>query len=202
MLQIFFVTRQNQGNYTLPWHFHHQSHHNLVLFLLWLHLSIHSGVISSLFSSSILGTYWPGKFIFQCMIFWFFHTVHGVLKAKILKWFAIAFSNGTRFVRTLHQDLSLDSKPQRPEHQENRQEENIVSTLTRLKSQHQQGSDPGSLLIGRIQCLVISRLRSQISYWLTVGESLLSPRGRSQVPATWPFHNANILLPSWLEILI
>ena len=42
--------------------------------------------------SSILGTYWPGKSIFQCPIFLPFHTVHGVLKAIILKWFAIPFS--------------------------------------------------------------------------------------------------------------
>ena len=47
-----------------------------------------SGVISPLFSSSILGTYWPGEFIFQCPIFLSFHTVHGVLKVRILKWFA------------------------------------------------------------------------------------------------------------------
>ena len=39
-------------------------------------------------SSSILGTYRPGEFIFQCPIFLPFHTVHGVLKARILKWFA------------------------------------------------------------------------------------------------------------------
>ena len=31
-----------------------------------------SGAISPLFSSSILGTYWPGKFIFQCHIFFAF----------------------------------------------------------------------------------------------------------------------------------
>ena len=43
--------------------------HNWVLFLLWLCLFILSEVISLLFSSSILGTYWPGKFIFQCPIF-------------------------------------------------------------------------------------------------------------------------------------
>ena len=36
-----------------------------------------------------------------------FHTVHGVLKARILKRFAIPFSSGPRFVRTLHQDLSV-----------------------------------------------------------------------------------------------
>ena len=51
-----------------------------------------SGVISPLISSSILGTYRPGEFIFQCPIFLLFHTVHGVLKAKILKWFVIPFS--------------------------------------------------------------------------------------------------------------
>ena len=63
--------------------------HNWVLFLLWLHLFILSGVISPLFSSSILGTYRPGEFILQCPIFLPFHTVYGVLKARILKWFAI-----------------------------------------------------------------------------------------------------------------
>ena len=38
--------------------------HNWVLFLLWLHFNF-SGVISPLISSSILGTYWPGEFLFQ-----------------------------------------------------------------------------------------------------------------------------------------
>ena len=65
-----------------------------MLFLLWLSLFIPSGVISPLISSSLLGTYWPGEFIFQCPIFLPFHTVHGVLKARILKWFAIHFSRG------------------------------------------------------------------------------------------------------------
>ena len=54
--------------------------HNWVLFLLWFCLFILSGVIFPLFSSSILGTYQPGEFIFQCHIFLPFHTVHGVLK--------------------------------------------------------------------------------------------------------------------------
>ena len=36
-----------------------------------------------------------------------FHTIHGVLKAKMLKWFAIPFSTGPHFVRTLHHDLSV-----------------------------------------------------------------------------------------------
>ena len=61
--------------------------HNWVLFLLWFHLFILSGVISPLMSSSILGPYRPGEFIFQCPTFLPFHTVHGVLKARILKWF-------------------------------------------------------------------------------------------------------------------
>ena len=78
--------------------------HNWVLFLLWLHLFILSGVISPLISRSILGTYQPGEFIFQYPIFLPFHTVHGVLKARILKWFAIPFSSGTHFVRTIHHD--------------------------------------------------------------------------------------------------
>ena len=34
-------------------------------------------------------------------------TVHGVLKARILKWFAIPFSSGPRFVRILHRDSSV-----------------------------------------------------------------------------------------------
>ena len=46
------------------------------------------------------------EFIFQCHIFLPFHTVHGVLKARILKWFAISFSSWPCFVRTLHHDLS------------------------------------------------------------------------------------------------
>ena len=75
-----------------------------VLFLLWLHPVILSGVIFPLISSSILGTYRPGEFLFQCPIFLAFHTVYGVLKARIWKWFAIPFSSGPHFVRTLHCD--------------------------------------------------------------------------------------------------
>ena len=63
--------------------------HNWVFFLLWLHPIILPRVISPLISSSILGTYLPGEFLFQYPIFLPFHTVHGDLKARILKWFAI-----------------------------------------------------------------------------------------------------------------
>ena len=85
--------------------------HNWLLFFLWLCLFILSGVISRLFSSSILGTCWPGEFIFQCPIFLPFYTFHGILKARILKCFAISFSSGPRLVRTLHNDPSILGGP-------------------------------------------------------------------------------------------
>ena len=72
-----------------------------------VHLFILSGVVSPLISSSILGTYRHEEFISQCPIFLPFHTVHGVLKARILKWFAVLFSSGPRFVGTLHHDMSI-----------------------------------------------------------------------------------------------
>ena len=75
--------------------------HSWVLLLLWLHPFILSGVISPLISSSILCTYWPGEFLFQYPIILLFHTVHGVLKARILKWFAVPFSSGPHSVRIL-----------------------------------------------------------------------------------------------------
>ena len=81
--------------------------HNWVLFLLLLCLFILSGVICPLISSSILDTYWSREFIFQCPIFLPFHTVRGVLKARILMWSAISFSSGPCFVRTLHRDLPV-----------------------------------------------------------------------------------------------
>ena len=87
--------------------------HNWVLFLLWFHPFIPSGVISPLISSSILGTYRPGEFIFQCPIFLPLHTVLGVLKARILKWFAIPFSSGPHSVRPLHHDPSILGGPRR-----------------------------------------------------------------------------------------
>ena len=53
--------------------FHHQSHQQLgVLFSLLLCLFIFPGVISPLFSSSILGTYGSGECIFQCLSFCLF----------------------------------------------------------------------------------------------------------------------------------
>ena len=83
------------------------------LLSLWLSLFIPSEAISPLFSSSILGTYRPGEFIFQCHIFLPFHTVHGVLKARMLKWFAIPLFSGPHFVKTLHHDPSILGGPTR-----------------------------------------------------------------------------------------
>ena len=85
--------------------------HHWELFLLWLSLFIPSGAISPLFSSSILGTYQPGEFIFLCHILLPFHTVHEVLKARMLKRFAVPFSRGPRVVRTLHHEPSILSVP-------------------------------------------------------------------------------------------
>ena len=92
--------------------------HNWVLFLLWLHLFILSGAISPLISSSILGTYWPGEFLFQYPIILPFHTVHGVLKAGILKWFAIPFSSGPHSVRRFNQSIGWIFKEIQPVHSE------------------------------------------------------------------------------------
>ena len=58
-------------------------------------------------SSSILGTYLPREYLSQYPIILPFHIIHGVLKARILKQFAIPFSSGPRSVRPLHHDLSV-----------------------------------------------------------------------------------------------
>ena len=59
------------------------------------------------FCSSPLAYWIPsnlGELIFSCHIFLPFHTVHGVLSARILEWFAILSSSGPCFVRTPHYD--------------------------------------------------------------------------------------------------
>ena len=55
--------------------------------------------------------YQPGEFLFQYPVILPFHTVHGVLKAKILKWFAIPFSSGSYSVRPLHHDPPILGGP-------------------------------------------------------------------------------------------
>ena len=41
----------------------------------------------------------------------FFHIVHGDIKVRMLKWFAISFSSGPHFVRMVHHDLSVLAGP-------------------------------------------------------------------------------------------
>ena len=85
--------------------------HNWVLFLLWLHLFILSGV----FLHSFPVAYWAptnlGSSSFSVLSFLPFRTFHGILKARILKWFAIPFSSEPCFVRNLHHDLSVLGGP-------------------------------------------------------------------------------------------
>ena len=49
--------------------------------------------------------------IIQYHMFLSFHTVHGVLKARILKWFSIRFSSGPHFVKTFHHNTSVLGGP-------------------------------------------------------------------------------------------
>ena len=77
----------NIALYSIRIYFHHQSHPQLGVVFALAPLFILSGVIPSLISSS-MGTYHPREFLFWYPIILPFHTVHGVLKARILKWFA------------------------------------------------------------------------------------------------------------------
>ena len=65
LMQYWLFTASNLASITSPIH-------NWVLFLLWLHPFILSGVNSPLISSSILGTYWPGEFSFSILSFCLF----------------------------------------------------------------------------------------------------------------------------------
>ena len=143
-------------------------------FSLWLHVFI---VISPLFSSSILGTYQPVEFIFQYYIFLPFHTVHRVLKTRILKWVAIPFSNGPYFVRTLHHNPSVWVALQ-----------GMAHSFTEL--------DKAGLPDGRVQgCVLISCENSKITTrcWTTIDKKMLFPtnkryptsKGKGEAPARW-----------------
>ena len=59
-----------------------------------------------LFPSSILDTFQPAGLVFWCCVFLPFHTVHGILQARILEWFSISSSIGPHFVRTYYYDVS------------------------------------------------------------------------------------------------
>ena len=110
-MDLTFQVPMQYFSLSIRLYFHQQSHPQLGVVSLWLHLFNLSGVISPLFSCSMLGTYQSGEFIFQCHIFFPFHTVYGVLKARILKWFAIPFSGGPHSVRPIYHDLSVLGGP-------------------------------------------------------------------------------------------
>jgi len=81
--------------------------HNWMLLFLWLHLFVLFGVF---FHSSPVAYWVPtdlGSSSFIVIPFLPFPTVHGVLKERIFKWFAIPFSSGRHCVRSLHHNLSI-----------------------------------------------------------------------------------------------
>ena len=94
------LTFQVPVEWSIGLYSHHQIHPQLgavstlvqPLLSFWSYFSIH--------------TYWPGEFIFQCPIFLPVHTVDGVLRVRMLQWFATSFSGGLGFVRTLHHEPS------------------------------------------------------------------------------------------------
>ena len=81
-----------EGLYSFP---------HLGVVLLWLHLFILSRVISPLISRSILGNYQAGEFIFQCRIFFPFHTVHGVSRQEY--WSGLPFPSPMCIVKPILQ---------------------------------------------------------------------------------------------------
>ena len=103
------------GSYTMLFfiamHFAFTRHiQNWASFQLWPSWFIPSGAISNCLlhlPSSISDTFQPGGLMFWCHIILPFHTVHGVLAARILEWFAISLSRAPCFVRTLHYDQSI-----------------------------------------------------------------------------------------------
>ena len=114
-MDLTFQVLMKYCSFSIGLYFHHQTYPQLGI-VSTLAQPLHSEAISPLFSSSILGTYWPGEFVFQSLVFLSFHTVHGVLEAWMMKWFAIVFSSGPCFVRTLHHDPSISCGPTRHAH--------------------------------------------------------------------------------------
>ena len=96
--------------YLNSWAWHSRFLCNVALYSirLYFHLQSHPwlGIFFSFTPS--LHSFWG---VHLSVSFLPFHTVHGDLKVRILKWFAILFSNGPCFVRTLHHDLSILGGP-------------------------------------------------------------------------------------------
>ena len=85
--------------------------HNWALFFLWLHPFILSGVISPLISSKHIGHLLTRGVHFSVSCHFAFSYCSWVLKARILKWFAIPFSSGPHCVRPLHHDPPILGGP-------------------------------------------------------------------------------------------
>ena len=77
-----------------------------VLFLLWLHPFILSGVISALISSSILGTYWPGSSSFRMLSFRLFILFTGFSRQE--HWSGLPFPSPVHHILS---DLSTMTRP-------------------------------------------------------------------------------------------
>ena len=76
-----------------------------------MELFLHSCPVACWLPTSLDSSSFSVLYIYKCIyvyiyIFLSFHAVHGVLKARILKWVAIPYSSGPHFVRTLHHDPS------------------------------------------------------------------------------------------------
>ena len=102
-----FQVPMQYSSYSIGLYFHHQSHLQLgIVFALALSLHLFWSYFSTCLQQHIgkLLT-WGVHLSVSCLLP--FRTVHGVLKARILKYFAIPFSSGPYFVRILHHDPSV-----------------------------------------------------------------------------------------------
>ena len=93
-----------------------------------------------------------------------FHTVHGVLKARILRWFAIPFSNGPHFVRTFHHGPCV-----------------LGRTLERICSSFE--LQPGLSPAKAIHLLGSACLNTMPSWWSSL--SSFREQGRWRSPLLW-----------------
>ena len=81
--------------------------HNWVLFLLWLHLFILSGVISPFFFSSILGTYWPRSLSFSVLPCCLFILLVGFLRQEY--WSGLPFPSPVDHILSELSTMTLPS---------------------------------------------------------------------------------------------
>ena len=85
--------------------------HNWVLFLLWLIPSFFLELFLHWNPVAYRAPTYLRSSSFSILSFFLFHTVHGVLMARILKWLAIPYPSGPHSVRPLHHDPSILGGP-------------------------------------------------------------------------------------------